>query len=653
VLNRPSRRRVLALAIAVFAITFFLRIPDAHLHNEQFNRMSGARQIVGHGNLPFRDFIDPGMFLLYWLSAGAQWLFGYSLLGEVLLSVGLLSVGTALAFILATEASRSWLIGLVVTMLLFTTHPHLYNYYKIFLTALAIWACWRFADLPTMPRLLVLAVATAIAAMTRADLGLYFGAGTLVTLLAIGWKRGRSWAAARLVQYGSATTLVLLPFLIFLQLNGGVLAFYGVAAQYGSDESVGSPFRWLPVVYDTSEPLVAISPPVLSGVAVRWKEGVSSETRTSLEQRYRLTKPQPREDDPRGRTWRYELADVSAQNVRALQNDPSVEDTNDIDQSKRPYSLERLLPLLRIQIAPGLTRAENALAWVYYLYWSLPILAILVAGVRHLRGALGCRSMPLEGTKIAAVAAIAALVNEIMLSLPTHNRMSDVGVPLAVLGAWLIGLLVTSGHGWALIPRRLAAVCLLGITWVSIASVANLVPQPREITIPGLLAAPRARLDRVRVAWDQLRVSPPIDGWDPARDTGFKALAHYARACTKPTDALLTTWYAPTMYFYTDREFGGGAPYFHAEHFRDPATQSRILAKLERQSVPIVLQEVQAYDGQFRQHLAMLRDYLEANYRVVHESSLGDDPSNPYRVMVHRQAAPTGTYGRWNLPCFN
>jgi hypothetical protein len=63
-------------------------------------------------------------------------------------------------------------------------------------------------------------------------------------------------------------------------------------------------------------------------VHVRWAQNVTPETRAQLEKTYSLNDPQLRE----GTTWRYRLSDVSTANVRALVNDPSVEDTAYIDR---------------------------------------------------------------------------------------------------------------------------------------------------------------------------------------------------------------------------------------------------------------------------------------------------------------------------------
>jgi hypothetical protein len=70
---------------------------------------------------------------------------------------------------------------------------------------------------------------------------------------------------------------------------------------------------------------VTIIPP---RVTVRWQDDVSAVERLALEGRYRLESGRFLE----GTTWRYELLDRSRENVRAIVNDPAVDDTGYIDR---------------------------------------------------------------------------------------------------------------------------------------------------------------------------------------------------------------------------------------------------------------------------------------------------------------------------------
>jgi hypothetical protein len=671
-LNVPALATRNALAAGVFTGSFLLRFLSGHFHGEHFIQIAGGRQIVGFGNLPLRDFVDPGMFLLFWSSAAAQWLFGYNLLGDAVLSNAMLSAGTTLVFLLAVEASASVLIGLVIALMFFMTNPLLYNYYKIFWTAFAVFASWRYVDKPTYGNLALLAIGTAVAAITRGDMAVYVGLGAAVALLGAHWKALRSTVVLRAGLYGLGVAVALTPFFGFLQLNGGVVEFYRTSLQYGRDEKSFSPFRRVPVVYDPSEPLLSLGPPPSSSVSIRWTEDVTPEVRTEIERRYQLADPQLREDDLRRRTWRYKLQDLSAENVTALLRDKQVDDTNGIEEARHLASWQQALPVLRIRIAPGFVRPENGRAFAYYLFWALPAVAVALLLFKWLRSRTSSPSTRAEATKILAASVIAAVANQILMTQPTHNRMSDVGAPLAILGAWIIGQVIGGRRtradgrmvqsapevapprtGWLVAaPRALVAMILLAITWASIGAVANVGPQLQGTPFPILLTGPRATSQRLLQTWTELGTSPPIDRWDPGRSTGLQALGHYVRDCTKPTDALLVTSQMPILFFYADRQFGGGMSFFHAGHFSDSETQNQVLSRLRQQSVPIVVEEVRAHDSQFSPSQKLIQAYLVANYEIVRESSFGDDPDNPYRILVDRRVAPSGTDRRWGLPCF-
>src|SRR5215208_5380523 len=101
----PSRRLEWGLSLIVFFGTFVLRFLSLELDNDHFRMITQGRQVVAYGELPFRDFVDPGIFLQILASAAAQALFGYNVLGEALLTVFFLALSAALTFLLASRAS--------------------------------------------------------------------------------------------------------------------------------------------------------------------------------------------------------------------------------------------------------------------------------------------------------------------------------------------------------------------------------------------------------------------------------------------------------------------------------------------------------------------------------------------------------------------
>src|SRR5688500_20115738 len=143
-------------------------VTAAYLH------LSLAKQMV-MGDLPVRDFIDPGECLFNYTSAAAQVLLGRRMLSEVLLDIVFLALGHGLVFVLAWRASGSRILALLVTVLSAVLVTRLYSYPKIFLYALALLTIWKYADDRRTRILLSAAVCTAVAFLFRHDHGARVG----------------------------------------------------------------------------------------------------------------------------------------------------------------------------------------------------------------------------------------------------------------------------------------------------------------------------------------------------------------------------------------------------------------------------------------------------------------------------------------------
>ena len=76
------------MTVLVFAATWIFRWLTIDFTNDHFVHLSRARQIL-LGELPVRDFFDPGLPLHYYASAAALMAFGQNLLGEAILTVTL------------------------------------------------------------------------------------------------------------------------------------------------------------------------------------------------------------------------------------------------------------------------------------------------------------------------------------------------------------------------------------------------------------------------------------------------------------------------------------------------------------------------------------------------------------------------------------
>ena len=94
-------RRVRVIGALLWLGAFWLSLVTFAFTNDHFGRISPARQIAVYGELPFRDYFDPGYFLTELSTAGLMYLFGDNLLGEALLTTSFIATGTLLVFLLA------------------------------------------------------------------------------------------------------------------------------------------------------------------------------------------------------------------------------------------------------------------------------------------------------------------------------------------------------------------------------------------------------------------------------------------------------------------------------------------------------------------------------------------------------------------------
>ena len=663
----PSGRLEWGLALIVFLATFVVRFLSLELDNDHFRMITQGRQVAAYGELPFRDFVDPGIFLQILASAAAQALFGYNVLGEALLTVFFLALSAALTFVLASRASRSASIGLVAAVLFVAMFTRLYQYHLAFLPVLGLFVCWRYVDRRTVYRLVVMGLVTAIAFLFRHDLGVYLALAATAVLVVTHWTDGFRILLRRLGLYATFAAIPLVPFFAFLQANGGIHEYFRSGLEYTRSEASRQD-AFTPPTF-VIKPLPPLKP---ARVRVRWQEGVTAEVRVGLEQRYHLSATGVRE----GRTWQYELLDASPSNLAALVIDPRVEDSDNIN--RRTYRLEEppepfAVSWQRSWIGWVVLSTENAAAWLYYLFVGLPVMAVVVLAVERLRPALLATGMPFEAPKVVGVAVWCAAAAGLMLREPLGARLPDAAAATAVLGAWLLGrwldlrasvpahrrlrllllrptprsLFRFAGSSVPLALRVGTALALVGLTLVSVVLLSGPAENLEEAR---LTSGPRAMLARGRELFTTLAGSPPSDAWAPTRRN--VPLATYVRECTRPEDRLLVTQFQPDLYFFAGRAFAGDQIFFFPRYRSSPLDQERTLARLQAQSVPIVLSPIRRYEADFEPEFRLLHDHLVAHYQLMREVSFDETDPVVYAVLVDRRLVPTRTYEPLSLPCF-
>jgi hypothetical protein len=228
----------------------WLSLASFALPNDHFGRMSPARQIAIYGDLPFRDYFDPGYFLTELTSAGLMRVLGDNLLGEALLTTVFIATGTLLVFLLAVRLTESVAISLITSVVALLLLPRAYDYDKVLLYPFGLLLCWRYVEQPRVGRLWAFAAGAVIAALFRYDNGIYLTAGMVVALAVVHAGQWRL-VLERVGHLVLAVACLALPFLLFIQYQGGLADAIDQMVAYGRREVARTRLPALRFAFDT------------------------------------------------------------------------------------------------------------------------------------------------------------------------------------------------------------------------------------------------------------------------------------------------------------------------------------------------------------------------------------------------------------------
>ena len=430
--------------IGFFLVSCVFHLQTFSLTDDHFDRISRAHQIAQYGELPYRDFFDPGYFLTLFSSAAAQSFFGSVLLGEAVIAILGLSLGFSLTLLLLVQVTRSWPLAVLITGTVVFAAPRFYDYDKVLFYSLGIFLCWRYIERTSLKNLALLGLGTAAAFWFRYDNGLYIASATTVTLFVI---HGKSRVLLhRIGLYGLVIVALSSPCLIFLQLSGGIWQYGREIIDYANREGTRTDlFQFPKIEIDDEAPVLAVASRTSYPIRVRWVHSVDDVQRRVLEQHYALRSPVL----DGGRTWAYQLQDTSSQHIRQLIEDPLIEDTGLIDRGAATVpaaeslaahvrrSLTWLLPILRVRVLPGFFSATNAIALSYYLCLFIPLLTFFVILVQS-RSPGDRSSSRSELARGLSLATLCLLVDAFVLRAPIAARIGAVAPAVTLLGTWNI-----------------------------------------------------------------------------------------------------------------------------------------------------------------------------------------------------------------------
>lgn len=543
--SHPSRgsRLVTALdCLLIVLLTVFLHLNvNSRLTNDHAGYLAMARQIT-FGDRPLRDFRDDGTFLHIFLSAGAQQLFGFRLLSDMLLAWTFIALGNCLTFVLSSRLSGSRWAGLAATILALLLLPRPYSFPKAFVYVLAIAVFWRYAASRTLVNVALMAGAAALALMLRVDHGVVTFAGGLVIIALAHVRRPITQVLRHAVTFAALFLICASPLLFYATLHGGVAAYLASAVALGA--------------YAGGEAAVSLPSFLLDG---------------------------------------------------------------------------------------GIFTEQNGLSFLFYLFGGIALgvfIHLLPGYARSLR-----QPQPLD-FQILRVSVVLLTWLLMLPMLARDNfavRVADIAQPVAILGAWLMTCSSNSSAASPASARRRLANALI-LTCTLLATLAR-DPARDMVRQPELVAeAP------IRRSWELLEalaVSPPIDVWAPKEVSADRGLVRYLRNCTRSSDRLLVTWFAPEIYYYAGRPFAGDRWVLLAFD-NAPDRQRAVVERIRSQSVPLVLVNL-ANLADFEVKWPALAAYLRKDYVEVAQVR-GEDW--PLSVLMRKTERPTHSISFMNLPCF-
>jgi hypothetical protein len=295
---------------------------------------------------------------------------------------------------------------------------------------------------------------------------------------------------------------------------------------------------------------------------------------------------------------------------------------------------------------------DNQTAWMYYMLLGLPF--VCLGALAFGRGGFR-EDWPRAGEKILMVAVLAVALNAGFFRQPLAARLADPSVPHAILFAWLAAAVI---RAWA--RRDLLRPWCQPHAWVVRAGL--LVAALPVVLVVGLLLSDDTyrRLDRSAIVerWgrpferaglitESVRAAWPVD--PSVEQQGTLQVAAYLRACTAPSDRIFLTPYLPQILGMADRAFAGGHADYRAGFFETDADQQLTVARLEAQSVPVVVFNADELPS-FRESYPLLTRYLDEHY--VDGGTRAVDDRTEIALLVERGRAPAGTWAPLDWPCF-
>jgi hypothetical protein len=287
-----------------------------------------------------------------------------------------------------------------------------------------------------------------------------------------------------------------------------------------------------------------------------------------------------------------------------------------------------------------ITSGRNALAWLFYCFHVLPLVAILMLVRRRAEP----EAWPGETAAVAAIAAMALPVNVTFLRGNLDGRVPDAIVPAALLGSWLLGRVLRT-RGSRVLP--LTATLVVAFSALAIARIGDV---PDNLQKSELLRGPAIVGQRAADLWDRFQRRLPERDHVPSRYAqALLPFIEFVGRCTATQDRLLVTGLFPEINVMADRGFAGGQVSFQPFLYTSEIEQARTIDRLRRQSVPFVVIVRRGYP-ELKEQMATLFAYIEQRFEALGHVPVPE--TDGVDLLIERGRHATRVDAATGLPCF-
>ena len=617
------------------------------LVNDDFMHRAYALQLLA-GEWPIRDFFDYGMVLMYATSALAQLVFGYRLLAEAIVIGVTVALSAFLVFELVRRATESTTAATLSALLFVVAMPRGYGYPKLIVYAVAAVLWWRYVWKPIPSRAIVFGVWTAIAFYWRPDHGAYLAMGVVLAIIA---AHGGSLRTLReCARAGLVTVAIIAPWLVFASVEMQGLGRYVESGMTAAVEEhiAGQEVPEWPLLQVSDFVSVDRRELYAPSIGLRWTRDSTPESRQQVIDRYGLTIVSTR--DEVSQTARVSERTIDA--VRALVAEPILEDTDGIDRgaaqisdSAWPSSQRRRFDhwWLRLHVLPRLNQPVQGGELATILLYAMPLIAIALAipFKSYLPPAVGAGPL-------IAFGVFALIVDLGVLRTPFHVRVGDAIVLPGIVMGILVALAVRATGERSTATKWLARGAMGVVLVLLMKSLAGAGQSAERVN---WVAGEWESWNRARGAWEEvtgrLTTSPPIDYWRNRNPEATLRLAAYARECVPESERILVLWFAPEIYYYSERLMATRHAFFLAQ-FGDLLYEREMEMDKVRRSSPAIVFTKARSERPVREAFPQMMELIDREYHAAGSVEDGDR----YLILARNDRVPVRDYGTDRWPCY-